>query len=143
VRPHKEQLTDGSRDLAKAWRERERTRKALSTKLITTERRAAQLHVDRGQGGIIGSKTRPRSGPGDSWARDQLALLDSFLNPNNLASDLKAQNLFQRLTIATPPSAEPPPIARSTDIFISDEYRHTSGATHPHAGAQGCRHARR
>jgi hypothetical protein len=29
-----------------------------------------------------------------------------------------------------------------TDIFISDEYRHTSAATGQRAGAQGCRHAR-
>jgi hypothetical protein len=43
VRIHKEQLTERRRDLAKAQREREQTHNALLTRLITTERSAAQL----------------------------------------------------------------------------------------------------
>jgi hypothetical protein len=103
-------------DLAKARGNRKRSRKTLMMKLISSEQRAAQLHK------WIASKKRflaERSDPDLSrmvqWANGQLAALEVFIDPANLAEALRVQNLFPEIDNLHDPLGEPPPKKRWYD----------------------------
>ena len=100
---------DRRRGLAKARRERESHRKALLSKLIRTERQAAQLRAWlANQESNIAQIADPDIARMTDWARAQLALLDTVLDPSRLADDLRARKLFPETDELHDPLGEPP-----------------------------------
>ncbi len=101
---------DRRRGLAKARRERESNRKALLSKLVRTERQAAQLRTWlASQEHNIAQTPDPGVARMMDWAREQLALLDAVLNPIRLADDLRTRKLFPETDELRDPLGEPPP----------------------------------
>lgn len=98
------------RGLAKARRERESHRKALLSKLIRTERRAAQLRAWlANQESNMPPNPDPDLARMLDWAREQLASLDSVLDPIKLADDLRTRKLFPETDELHDLLGEPPP----------------------------------
>lgn len=98
------------RGLVKARRERESHRKALLSKLIRTERQAAQLRAWlANQESNMARNPDPDLARMLDWAREQLASLDSVLDPIKLVDDLRTRKLFPETDELHDPIGEPPP----------------------------------
>ena len=99
------------RALARARNERERLRKSLLMKLITSERKATQIRE-----WIAASKcylAEHRDADLDrmtSWATRQLEELEGFLDPARLSADIRTSNLFPEMDDLHDPLGEPPEV---------------------------------
>jgi hypothetical protein len=95
-------------DLAKARRERESNRKALLSKLIRSEREAAQL---RNWISVYGphAKGYPALNRMVDWARSKLEALEQILDPVKLAHELQVRKLFPEVDELHDPLGDPPP----------------------------------
>jgi hypothetical protein len=97
---------DRRRALSKARREREKARLSLLNQLLRTERRAIQLR--EWIGALKPAHDDPDLARMLTWAKGQLATLESILNPAHLAAHLRSQRLFPDIDDLDDPLGEPP-----------------------------------
>lgn len=97
------------RGLAKARRDRESNRKSLISKLMRTERQAAQLRE-----WISAYERHSRAEPNAElermlgWARDRLSSLEAIIDPVKVATELRERKLFPEIDELHDPLGEPP-----------------------------------
>ncbi len=97
------------RGLVKARRDRESNRKSLISKLMRTERQAAQL-----RDWISSYERRSRAEPNAEllrmmgWARDRLSSLEAIIDPGKVATELRERKLFPEVDELHDPLGDPP-----------------------------------